>query len=329
MQISNNAQEAISFIPILSNAFKAAGLSTVLTCCDPVGWPKQVTYTPYLQSAGMEQYLGILTSHTYSGDANSKLNTNLPVWVTESGVTQAYTTNWYTNGAVTDGMTWANKIATGIIDASLSAYLYWEGFELSQTQSASHLVDTFDGTTATPSGIFWAFAMWSRYIRPGAYRVATSGSISGVKFGAFKNTDNTIVLVFTNSGSSQQAGVISFTDYAPGSASAWLTDNSHKFSSTSVTISGGTVSIALPSRSLVTVKLTSGGDVSASSSMTKTSTSTSISAATSTTSSSGPSNTGTCSKLYEQCGGLNWTGPNCCSEGSCKYSNDWYSQCLN
>lgn len=33
--------------------------------------------------------------------------------------------------------------------------------------------------------------------------------------------------------------------------------------------------------------------------------------------------------LYGQCGGQNWTGPTTCSQGTCKYSNPWYSQCLN
>ncbi|KAH6614403.1 carbohydrate esterase family 5 protein [Chaetomium sp. MPI-SDFR-AT-0129] len=37
---------------------------------------------------------------------------------------------------------------------------------------------------------------------------------------------------------------------------------------------------------------------------------------------------GTCSALYGQCGGQGWQGPTCCSQGSCKASNQWYSQCL-
>ena len=37
---------------------------------------------------------------------------------------------------------------------------------------------------------------------------------------------------------------------------------------------------------------------------------------------------GTCSALYGQCGGIGWTGPTCCSSGTCKESNSYYSQCL-
>jgi hypothetical protein len=38
---------------------------------------------------------------------------------------------------------------------------------------------------------------------------------------------------------------------------------------------------------------------------------------------------GDCSPLWGQCGGDGWAGPNCCSQGTCKASNQWYSQCLN
>jgi hypothetical protein len=38
---------------------------------------------------------------------------------------------------------------------------------------------------------------------------------------------------------------------------------------------------------------------------------------------------GSCSPLYGQCGGDGFTGPKCCSQGTCKFSNQWYSQCLN
>ncbi|KAK4233551.1 carbohydrate esterase [Achaetomium macrosporum] len=38
---------------------------------------------------------------------------------------------------------------------------------------------------------------------------------------------------------------------------------------------------------------------------------------------------GSCAALWGQCGGQGWTGPTCCSQGTCKAANQWYSQCLN
>ncbi|KAL2072498.1 hypothetical protein VTL71DRAFT_11841 [Oculimacula yallundae] len=37
---------------------------------------------------------------------------------------------------------------------------------------------------------------------------------------------------------------------------------------------------------------------------------------------------GSCSPQFGQCGGNGWTGPKCCSAGTCKATNEWYSQCL-
>ncbi|KAJ3055554.1 hypothetical protein HK097_010162 [Rhizophlyctis rosea] len=40
------------------------------------------------------------------------------------------------------------------------------------------------------------------------------------------------------------------------------------------------------------------------------------------------SNGGQGSALYGQCGGQGWTGPTTCAQGTCRVSNQWYSQCL-
>lgn len=36
-----------------------------------------------------------------------------------------------------------------------------------------------------------------------------------------------------------------------------------------------------------------------------------------------------CAALYGQCGGQSWAGATCCSAGTCKAANSYYSQCLN
>ncbi|KAG8998473.1 hypothetical protein FRB95_014831 [Tulasnella sp. JGI-2019a] len=56
------------------------------------------------------------------------------------------------------------------------------------------------------------------------------------------------------------------------------------------------------------------------------STGTTTAVTTTTTSSSGGG--GSCSALYGQCGGIGWTGATCCSSGTCKVGNSYYSQCL-
>ncbi|KAM0326657.1 hypothetical protein ACHAQA_006526 [Verticillium albo-atrum] len=38
---------------------------------------------------------------------------------------------------------------------------------------------------------------------------------------------------------------------------------------------------------------------------------------------------GNCAPLWGQCGGQGWNGAKCCSQGTCRAQNQWYSQCLN
>jgi endo-1,4-beta-xylanase len=69
-----------------------------------------------------------------------------------------------------------------------------------------------------------------------------------------------------------------------------------------------------------------GGSGSAQQTVSKT-TSGSTGGGTTSSPSSGPTGGG-CSALYGQCGGQGWTGATCCSLGTCKEANAWYSQCL-
>ncbi|KAL7937633.1 carbohydrate-binding module family 1 protein [Trichoderma chlorosporum] len=61
---------------------------------------------------------------------------------------------------------------------------------------------------------------------------------------------------------------------------------------------------------------------------TTTSTSSKATSTSSKTTSTASKPTGSCSPLYGQCGGNGWTGATCCAQGTCQFSNDWYSQCV-
>lgn len=57
------------------------------------------------------------------------MKTTRKVWETETADLDGSFSpnNWYSNGAAGEGLTWANNIYTAIVDANVSAYLYWEG----------------------------------------------------------------------------------------------------------------------------------------------------------------------------------------------------------
>lgn len=97
---------------------------------------------------------------------------------------------------------------------------------MNELQASSYLVAS-TGTTVTPSGRLWAFAMWSRFIRPGAFRVSSSGTVSGVAYGAFKNVDGSVIAVFTNTGTTAQNVKISISGFTPTTATAYLTDQTY------------------------------------------------------------------------------------------------------
>ncbi|KAI1378513.1 glycoside hydrolase family 30 protein [Hypoxylon crocopeplum] len=255
--MQSGANEAASFIPILYDTLNASGLNNVsLACCDAMGWNSQRTITQGLVSAGMERYLKYITSHMYTGDPNSVISTKLKAWQTEAADLQSrWCATWYSGGGLCEGMTWASKIHNGIANANLSAYIYWQGVEVNQFQASSYLVAS-DGKTVTPSGRLWALAMWSRFVRPGAYRVSTSGSVSSTGITAFKNTDGSVVVVFLNSGGSQQSVKVSFSGFTPAAAEAFVTDNTRSVASVTASLSEGAVTVSVPSRGMLTVKLT-------------------------------------------------------------------------
>ncbi|TPX17626.1 uncharacterized protein E0L32_012071 [Thyridium curvatum] len=254
-------EQAASMIPIMHNTLESNGLGHIqLTCCDDIGWKAQQTYTKSIIQAGMEKYLGVITSHTYSDQATTPMGTSLKTWVTEAAdLVNPWCTTWYSNGGDCEGFTWSVRLAQGIVDAGLSAYLYWEGLEVNQQKHASYLVLS-DGTNVFPSGRLWAFAHWSRYIRPGAQRVAVSGTVADVITAAFVNTDGSVVAVLTNSGAGATSIEFGFSGVEPSRVvDAVSSDNSAQMANTQASLSGGKLQVSVPAHGVVTVKMEAGG----------------------------------------------------------------------
>lgn len=138
--------------------------------------------------------------------------------------------------------------------------MFVPGAEVGTTNSA--LID-ISGTTPQPSKRLWAFAHFSRFIRPGAVRIETSGSGPNLQFSAFKNLDGTVSVQILNSGSSSQNVTVVPSGFDVGGAKGYLSEQGTDFGVVDVDVDvgadgsggGGEVGGSVPGHAMVTFVL--------------------------------------------------------------------------
>jgi len=249
----STGQQAADFIKVLYPTLQAANLTSVkITCCDAEGWGTQNQMAGQLQSAGVGDMVGVITSHEYTGRATSAINTKSKVWQTEyADLNGGWTTAWYSNGGAGEGLTWAQNIYTALVNANCNGYLAWVATQGGGTNEKLILINNQD---VTVSKRLWAFANWSRFVRPGAVRVQTSGG--NLRTSAFLNLDGSVAVQVINTGSAATVN-IAVTGLTGKNVTAWITDNTHDLSTTAATIAtDGTVSGSVPSRAMVSFVIT-------------------------------------------------------------------------
>lgn len=200
-----------------------------------------------------------MIASSYTSQPNGPINTPHRVWQTENADLQGtWTTAWYSNNGAGEGLLWAIKIYDAITRANASAYLYWIGVQGGATNSKLIRISD-DKKSVIPSKRLWAFANWSRYVRPGAIRVGVSGEPSGAKVSAFRNIDGTIAVQVIQGGTASGSVAVRVLGFNTKTAKAYITDNTHDCDEQAVTVAadGGSVSTNVAGRSMVTFVLES------------------------------------------------------------------------
>ena len=164
---------------ILGQALSKSGLSTRAECCASISWDWAQKYAAAIETDKQANTAtALFTSHGYFFPPNSPLRGwSKPVWETEWAPfdTGPFDPAW-DDGSLLSGFTWAQNIYTGLTKAKLGAFLYLWGANTSTTTITgpnTGLVEVKGNTVAT-SGRLWAFASYSRFIRPGAVRIGTT-----------------------------------------------------------------------------------------------------------------------------------------------------------
>lgn len=269
--MGTSGAQAADFINVLYPTIKAANLTTGISCCDGSGWYAESILTSGL--AAVANQLAIRAAHPYSTPATFSLTTLQPTWQTEwsskfrrpssfnsdslmpykdqKGAN--YTTEWYSGeNNPGEGLIWATNIYTGLTSGNCSAYLYWQGAQFGEYVNTALLSINFDGTLTVPKR-FWAFAQYSRGVRPGAVRVAATSSTTNVKVTAFENLDGSLAIQAINSAASNYNMSLSLKGLTGKTITSWLTDNNNNFTTWNGTLasSGTGLTGSVPPYSLV------------------------------------------------------------------------------
>ncbi len=238
---------AADFIKVLQKTIEAANLTDSLAsrAARARAGGNQVSLVNSFKTAGVDQYLKAVTSHTYTGGASGTMNTKAPVWLSEQcDLNGGWSTAWYSSGGAGDGFTWANNIMNAIVNNNVGGYLYWEGVQWPNPNTNEKLIKVDNATsTYEVAHRLWALANFSRYVRPGAVRIGTAGAGSGIKTAAFKNLDGSHAVVVINSGGSAASLTVKITGVTiPAAASLFVSDNTHNCEKIASTVADGAIS---------------------------------------------------------------------------------------
>jgi O-glycosyl hydrolase len=256
--------QSANVMDVLGPTTASSGLSTKDECCATEGWDWAQQYAAAIEADSTANTdTPLFTSHGYTQAPASALSGwSKPAWQTEWSTFETWDPAW-DDGTVASGLTWAQHIYTGLTAANLSAFLYWWGSSTPSGNGDNESLIQINGSTVAPSGRLWAFANYSRYVRPGAVRIGATSSNGGVDLTAFKNTDGTIAIVALNTLSSSDPITYSLSGTGtPNGATVTphLTNSSSNAAAQATTsVSGGAFSATIPARSLVTYMVGTSG----------------------------------------------------------------------
>ena len=250
--VMSGAQLA-DFAKVLGPKLAASHSDTQLTCCDAVGWNLAVDYTSAINSDPLARhYVQVISSHGYSAPPNTPLATGRHTWQTEWADFNPWNPAW-DDGSAASGFTWAQRIYTGLTAGNISAFLHWWGVNTSNTNSGLlHL----NGNTVEVSSRFWAFANYSRFIRPGAIRIAATTADNNLEVSAFRNINGSTAIVVLNTASTDIPASFNLQHTFGFFAVPYLTNATNNTARQQpIFLHGRTLSATIPARSLVTYQI--------------------------------------------------------------------------
>jgi glucuronoarabinoxylan endo-1,4-beta-xylanase len=268
--------ELCCFVSVLRDVLNGNGLGDVrLAAPEAMGWPQTYSYVEQLLESGASEQINVWASHGYWGmERNEEMNVfrkklnemaqqqGASVWMTEWSDLD---TRWQGDPndpavfGLDDGLLWAERIATDLVEANVSAWFYWwiynpNPVNFPYSANEGLIVRTPDNRFLYPKR-FYTFAQFSRFIRPGAQRIGVAGAPEDLKVVAFRDLNlNEIVVVAVNRAETARPVVLRFEGYTLlGSARPYRTSEAENVTPLAeAPVSGDSLAVELQGRSVTT-----------------------------------------------------------------------------
>jgi glucuronoarabinoxylan endo-1,4-beta-xylanase len=220
-------------------------VGTKLMSCESFNYSKGL-YDPILNDSAALDKLGVLGTHLYGTSVNSF---PYPLFDQKAaGKVERWMTEHYTDSN-TDANSWPNalNVATelhnSMVEAQFNAYTWWY---------IKRSYGPINNGAVTKRG--WCMAHWSKFVRPGFYRVdATKSPTSGVSLSAFKS-DTEVVMVAVNTATSSKSLTITVNGSSISSYDQFTTSSSKSLTKDgTVTASNGALAVTLDAQSVTTL----------------------------------------------------------------------------
>ena len=266
-RVDPSTPQNIDFIKnYLGPTLARSGLPTQIACCDATSWDRTITYADgVLADPEARDYVGVITGHGYYGSSagmlgpnpvDSAIDAGKRVWQSEAAIFDSWNPAWDGGSSDSSGIHWAEVLWDSLVNTQVNAYFYWWGakaYEAGGNTANSPLIKIV-GDTYEPSKRLWAFANYSRFIRPGATRIDASTGKHNLRVSAFRNTDGSYAIVVLNMGHADEAVAFSLRNVtASNSVVPYLTNEANDTAQQpGITISDSTYIGDVPARSLVT-----------------------------------------------------------------------------
>jgi glucuronoarabinoxylan endo-1,4-beta-xylanase len=240
-----SAQQFHDFVPFLYNALAASNVSsTQIILPESQNWndPQNLAATA-MNDPAVAADVGIVADHDYGGGSGPQPNYGKTHWETEVSTFDPY------DGSITNAMYWANQFHLFMTSAQVNAYHYW--WLIPSGTDNEGLTDQ-NGSAAKR---MYALGNFSRFIRPGYYRIGVANTASTALISAYQYPNSgDIAIVAINTGTTSINQTFALTNLpVPTSMTPWITSSNLSLASQpDVTVANSSFTYTLSPMSVVT-----------------------------------------------------------------------------